>query len=365
MQTEAVPCRSLKRKELRELLKEYSFLERDSQFPEWKNFSDLLQNLPETFRVYLLGKAVDPKNEQDIPLIGLSVGTQDPRAPSLGLFAGVHGLERIGSRVALSYLKTLCEQSLWDKSLNRNLEQIRILFFPLINPIGIRLKTRSNGFGVDLMRNSPIQAESKPQALLGGQKFSSRLPWFQGYGHLETETLAVKTFFEQEMKQSSVSVTIDIHSGFGQQDQIWFPWAKSKTPYPHLSETFALVSLFEKANPHHFYKFEPQSKNYTTHGDLWDYLYHEKQESLRDSVYLPLTLELGSWLWVRKNPIQAFSALGPFNPLKPHREKRILRRHYTLFEFLMKSILSHEIWSQLSEPQKKSLEDLALQRWYS
>lgn len=354
----------MKRKDLRELLKEYSFLERDSNFPEWKTFSDLLQNLPESFRVHLLGKAVDPKNEQDIPLIGLSVGTQDSKAPSLGLFAGVHGLERIGSRVTLSYLTTLSEQILWDKSLNRNLEDIRIVFFPLINPVGIRRRTRSNGFGVDLMRNSPVQAESQPQFFLGGQNLSPRLPWFRGFEHLETETLAVKNFFEQEMKGSSVCVSIDIHSGFGLQDQVWFPWAKSKTPYPHLSETFALVNLFEKANPHHFYKFEPQSKNYTTHGDLWDYLYQEKQQSFRDFVYLPLTLELGSWLWIRKNPIQAFSALGPFNPLKPHREKRILRRHYTLFEFLIKSILSHEVWSELSEPQRKSFQELALRRWY-
>lgn len=365
MDSEQKLSQYLERKDLRELLKEYSFLERDPHFPEWKTFSSLLQNMPETFRVFHLGKAIDPKNEQEIPLLGLSVGTQAPQAPSLGLFSGVHGLERIGSRVTLSYLKTVCEQILWDKSLNRNLEQIRLVFFPLINPVGIRRRTRSNGFGVDLMRNSPVQAESRTQALLGGQKLSPHLPWFRGFGQLETETKAVKCFFEQEMKPSSVAVSVDIHSGFGMQDQIWFPWAKSKDPYPHLPETFALLDLFEKANPHHFYKFEPQSKNYTTHGDLWDYLYNEKQERSMTSVYLPLTLELGSWLWIRKNPIQAFSALGPFNPLKPHREKRILRRHYTLFEFLAKSILSHEIWSELSDPQRTSLRDLALQRWYS
>src|SRR6185295_12711058 len=62
---------------------------------------------------------------------------------------------------------------------------------------------------------------------------------------------------------------------------------------------------------------EPTARSYTIAGDLWDYLYDRAVE--RGRRLLPLTLEMGSWAWVRKNPIQALTALGRFNPIKPHR----------------------------------------------
>jgi hypothetical protein len=59
---------------------------------------------------------------------------------------------------------------------------------------------------------------------------------------------------------------------------------------------------------------------------------------------LPLTLEMGSWMWVRKNPLQGLSSLGRFNPLKPHRHRRTLRRHMPLLEFLLHAAASHRAW---------------------
>ena len=56
-------------------------------------------------------------------------------------------------------------------------------------------------------------------------------------------------------------------------------------------------------------------------------------------MFLPWTLEMGSWAWVRKNPLQVFQALGFFNPIKPHRYARTMRRHARLVEFLWSVLL--------------------------
>ena len=69
---------------------------------------------------------------------------------------------------------------------------------------------------------------------------------------------------------------------------------------------------------HHRYVIEPQSRQYLAHGDLWDHLYLRSRER-PERVFLPLTLEMGSWIWVKKNPRQLFSRQGIFNPLVQHR----------------------------------------------
>lgn len=293
----------------------------------------------------------------------MSFGSPDPQAPTLGLFGGVHGLERIGSQVVLSLMRSFCESLLWDKNLQDSLQHIRILFFPLVNPWGILHRSRANPRGVDLMRNSPTQAEEKPTWLIGGHRLSSHLPWYRGT-ELEPEANAVIQFCRAQFFQSKSAITVDFHSGFGAQDRIWFPYAKSKKPFPHLAENFRLFENFERSYPHHFYKIEPQSLNYTTHGDLWDYIYDLFLQDNPQSTYLPLALEMGSWLWVKKNPLQLFSTLGPFNPVKSHRQKRILRRHMTLFDYLIRASRSHQTWSELPPEQKNKYFQQGIEKWF-
>ncbi len=293
----------------------------------------------------------------------MSFGSKAPDAPVLGLFGGVHGLERIGAQVVLSLLKSFSELMLWDESTQRALEKIRIVFFPMINPIGILNKTRCNPQGIDLMRNAPVDAEGETNFLLGGHRISEKLPWYRGPGPLAPEAEALVRFCEQQFFSSPAVITMDFHSGFGVQDQIWFPYAKTSKPFPDLAAMAALAENFERTHPHHFYRIEPQALNYTTHGDLWDYLYDTYRQK-NPGTYLSLTLEMGSWMWVRKNPLQLFSSLGPFNPIKPHRHKRILRRHMTLFDFLIRSTLSHQSWSGLNPEQRNKFQERAFEKWY-
>ena len=61
-------------------------------------------------------------------------------------------------------------------------------------------------------------------------------------------------------------------------------------------------------------------------------------------IFLPLTLEMGSWRWIKKRPTQLFSAVGIFNPLKEHRHQRVLRRHLVWLEFLLRATANWRQW---------------------
>lgn len=304
-----------------------------------------------------------------LPIHGFSFGSEDPSVPTLGIIGGIHGLERIGTEVALSFIRYLQARLPWDQTLHEELKKIRIYFVPLMNPIGMSRFSRCNHRGVDLMRNAPLHSEEASFAV-GGQQFSNRLPWYQGNlsqteAGMEPEVLALHRYMLGRMKRSSCNIILDLHSGFGVSDQIWFPFAYTRSPFPQVAQVRALKNLLDQVLPHHVYRFEPQSLHYRTHGDLWDYWWLQNQKvNSEATTFLPLTLEMGSWNWVKKNPFQIFSSLGAFNPVKLHRQERTLRRHIPFFDFLIRAIISNESWAKLGEPTKLKLETDAGSDWY-
>ena len=183
----------------------------------------------------------------------------------------------------------------------------------------------------------------------------------------ETEAEALCKFVRNQCFRSKASVVIDVDSGFGLKDGFIAPYAKTLTPpFQHLPEMVAFKNLFERESPHHIYRFEPQALNYTTNGDLWDHLYDEwRGQASASSVFLPLTLELGSWKWVKKNPIQLFSFLGPFNPVKPHRKRRVLRGHLGFFDFAVRALVSPIAWASLTEKDRQENTQEAVRHWYA
>lgn len=190
---------------------------------------------------------------ETLPVVCVEMGTTRPELPAVAFIGGIHGIERIGTQVVLAYLHTLVERLHWDSSLAQLLEQVRLIFLPIVNPGGMRNQTRSNPAGVDLMRNAPVEAEGRVPLLLGGQRFSR---------HLDESRL--------------------------------------------------------RAN----------------------------------GLFMPFTLELGSWLWVKKNPWQLFRLPGIFNPMLPHRKQRILRQHLTFLDFLLRAAVSHARWRPPSDERQ-------------
>jgi hypothetical protein len=216
------------------------------------------------------------------------------------------------------------------------------------------------------MRNSPVEGVGATR-LYSGQRITSRLPWYRGDTlKMEKESQALCRVVDQHLFNSPLSIALDLHSGFGLKDRLWFPYASRKTPFPLIAETLALKELFDRCYQNHIYKIEPTCQEYVINGDLWDYLFDtfvERFES--EKLFLPLTLEMGSWLWLRKSPMHLFSRHGLFHPLLPHRQQRIFRRHFLLFDFLHRSLLYPEKWTQLKPEQKLSFEKKALELWYA
>jgi hypothetical protein len=301
-----------------------------------------------------------------LPIHVLTLGNPDPALPAIGYFGGVHGLERIGSQVLLVFLSGLLNRLKWDPLLNRQLETLRMVFVPLANPGGLWRNTRCNPAGVDLMRNAPLDALERVPFLLGGQRFSASLPWYRGPvdAPMQAESLVLEQVVAEELGQRRFSLALDCHSGFGLRDRIWFPFAHTAKPFPHLPEIHALKDLFEQTYPTHNYLVEPQSRQYLAHGDLWDHFYlSARAAGGAERVFLPLTLEMGSWLWVKKNPLQLFSRQGLFNPRPGHRLHRILRRHLIWLDFLARATCGWENWLPHGRSRLHH-KKLAMVEWY-
>ena len=340
-----------------------SLLPSIKQFPELHQLQQLMDQYPSQANYQLLNH-IHVKNF-DLPIWAISLGSDNLKHPVIGFFGGVHGMERIGSQVLIAWLQNLLSRLTWDISLQQLLQQVKIVCIPLLNVGGLLNNTRSNANGVDLMRNAPVEAQAKTLWPLAGQRLSAKLPWYRGHPkQMELEAQTLVNFVKQQLLNRPFSLAIDCHSGFGLRDRIWFPYASHKQAPYHLAEAVALREIFNESYPHHdFYVMEPQSVNYTTHGDLWDFLYDYQLNTNKEHIFLPFTLEMGSWLWVKKNPQQLFNKIGLFNPILPHRLTRVLRRHLTLFDFLLKATISYQQWLP-NQHNRASLTEKGLMRWY-
>ena len=298
------------------------------------------------------------------PVYALVLGNPAPDAPGVGFFGGVHGLERVGTQVVLSFLEWLLARLEDSEEIRRLLSEVRLVFMPVVNPVGMRRNTRANANGVDLMRNAPVQSRERAAFMLGGQRVSRRLPWFRGRADapMEPESQALCELVRQELLSRPFSLALDCHSGFGLRDRIWFPYAHTRQPFCHLAEVHALAAHFRSAQPDHPYLFEPQSRRYLAHGDLWDHLCGEAAGSGR--LFLPLTLEMGSWRWIRKSPRQALSKIGFFNPMPADRLERVRRNHLAWLCFLCRAGRDYRRWLPSGEHRLRH-ERMGLSSWFA
>lgn len=336
----------------------------DASFPELAFLETLMEGLKDKARIEEVARV--PYNNLSFPIYTLCFGSRDPAAPTLCLTGGVHGQEKIGTQVVLSYLESLASLLEWDEMTHKLLENTRLVFMPIVNPVGMFLIKRYNSNRVDIMRNAPIDADSHTIPFVGGQRYSPYLPWFRGPkgAPMEIEAQALCDFVRREVLPAKVSIALDVHSGYGSLDRVWFPLSKSQKPFPEVAEVFALKNLFDSTFPNNVYKIEPGSLAYTISGDIWDYLYLERKAKNPDGIFLPMCLEMGSWLWLKKNPVQIFSAMGLFHPMHLHRHQRILRRHITLLDFLHKAVLSPKAWTDFSAEKRQELEKQAIDLWW-
>ncbi len=334
-------------------------------FPELQALERLIEAGGSYLQASVVARVSAPGGHS-LPVHVVTLGNPDLTAPAIGYFGGVHGLERIGTEVVIAFLQNIVSRLPWDGSLHRLLENLRLVFMPIVNPGGMWAGTRANPRGVDLMRNAPVDAQDKVPWMLGGQRLSAGLPWYRGrLGEpVETESQALGEVVRRELLSRRFSLALDCHSGFGIRDRLWFPFAHTREPIDHLAELHALKTIYEQAHSQHAYLIEPQSLQYLAHGDLWDHLYLQARAAHPQHHFLPLTLEMGSWLWIKKNPRQLFSRRGIFNPLINHRQQRVLRRHLALLDFLARATSSHALWVPEGEERARH-EAAAHALWYT
>ena len=136
------------------------------------------------------------------PLTSFKFGSGREDVPRLVLVGGIHGLEKIGSHVVISYLQSLIRMLKWDRSLKSLLKQCQLHIYPMANPIGIYCGTRSNGNGVDLMRNAPINARHTKIPLIGGHRLSPKIPWYRGPegSEMEVEAQVLCDYIQRHLK---------------------------------------------------------------------------------------------------------------------------------------------------------------------
>ncbi len=326
---------------------------RPDPLPELDAVERLVEAFGHTVDVQVIGRAV--ARGRSWPIHGLSIGARG-RVPTLCLVGGVHGVERVGTHVVLAFLATLAELARWDPMMQAHLRRVRVCAVPLVNPVGMSLHRRGNGRGVDLMRNAPVGDDALATPWVGGQRVSPLLPWYMGPadGPMEPEACALLQFVRDQVFSADPALLLDLHSGFGSVDRLWFPWARTRRPFPHVAEVHGLRRLLDRTLPNHVYRVEPIARVYTVRGDLWDHAYDEHRAAHPERLFLPLTLEMGSWAWVRKNPRQLLSLLGGFNPMREHRLRRVMRRHLPLLDFLLRAVAAPSAWAPRDDRQRRT-----------
>ncbi|MEQ1740048.1 MAG: M14 family zinc carboxypeptidase, partial [Methyloglobulus sp.] len=167
------------------------------KFPELEQLERIIERLGDRAQSKVIERI--PYKSLEFPIHCITLGSTEPDVPVLAFFGGVHGLEKIGSEVILSYMQTLCELLDWDEELSARLEKSRLIFVPIVNPVGVYLGTRSNGNGVDLMRNSPTEGVAATK-LYGGHRISPLLPWYRGDEfNMEKEAQALCRVVDQHL----------------------------------------------------------------------------------------------------------------------------------------------------------------------
>src|SRR6478752_3717336 len=80
-----------------------------------------------------------PVREAVLPIWSITLGNPARDVPVLGLFGGVHGLERIGAAIVIAWLRHLLARLPWDGAVQDLLGRTRLVLMPVVNPGGLVL----------------------------------------------------------------------------------------------------------------------------------------------------------------------------------------------------------------------------------
>ncbi len=294
------------------------------------------------------------------PIHCVELGSRERTAPTLAFVAGAHGTDRAGTHLLLAYLNRFQRSLQWDEVTCHLLEAVRLVFIPLLNPVGMALGQRSNGHGITLTRNAPVQDEgpdNRPR-LERGQQLSSWLPWFRGRANsaMESELQALCDYVRRALFPCRLALTLEVRSKRAGVDRLCFPYARSKHLFPGAPEVMALKHMMRQSWVNHPYRLEPQSHQGTHHGDFWDYLYDDHLYRAPKQVFIPFVFE-PRLAMLRRRYLRLES------PGAARRTETALRRHQPCFDFFLRAVYSHDSWLPRAETERVALLRQAQLRW--
>lgn len=304
------------------------------RFDRWqRKILRLVKNSNGLVRVKHLDYSTPSKSGERWPIYLLEIGRASAfKKHAVTLVSGVHGLETIGIRIHLDIIKSVLNPKSKFYSADLAAGKLGIYSIPILNPAGVARLTRSNAQGIDLNRNSGIRAE-KPLPFFGGHGISAALPYYRGKTK-QRESRALFRFLAEHVwrRKKKIHTALDIHSGYGAENFIWWPYAFSDRAVFQES-AFTRVAAELRQN-HLAYRIEPMAASYQMHGDLWDYAlleFEKYQQTLKKkwSLFLPFTFEIGTWHEIKKSPRRLFNREKIFNP-PPESRKAYLKEHRRL-----------------------------------
>ncbi len=313
-----------------------------------KRIFQLAESNPDLIRLTQAGFSHRTKSNYRFPIYALEIGTRQAiKKNPVGLVAGVHGLEVIAVQVLLDFLEWAADPRSPDRMRELARGKVGLVALPILNPGGLVLRRRANPAGVDLMRNSGVDAE-KAIPFFGGQQVSSLLPYFRG-NTLQPESRVLFRFIDSYFGQvkNRILPVLDIHSGFGTIDRVWWPYAGKSAPCPDDALFRTLADHLKNRRGHRQYDFSPQNESYMMHGDLWDRLYDEflAARQAKSARFLPMTLEIGTWTALKNNPRRLLDKKKIFNPTRD-RKKQTTRAHREfLRDFLLLGGTKPDEWA--------------------
>ncbi len=309
------------------------------RFDRWqRRILRLVKSSDGLIRIRHLDYSTPVKGGERWPIYLLEVGKAAAlKKHAVTLVSGVHGLETIGIRIHLDIIKCLINPK--SKFYSRDLAdgKFGIYSLPILNPAGVARLTRANARGIDLNRNSGIQAE-KALPFFGGHHISGALPYYRGKTK-QRESRALFRFLAEHVwrRKKKIHAALDIHSGYGSDNFLWWPYSFSDRKV-YQEKAFTSIATELKKN-HPGYRMEPMAASYQMHGDLWDHALLEfeklqKGMKKKKSLFLPYTFELGTWHEIKKSPRRLFDREKIFNPPAESRKAYLKEHRRLLWDFI-------------------------------
>jgi len=239
--------------------------------------------------------------------------TPSPDRPHAVIQGGMHGVEVIGTELALALLDLLVDASTPEAS--ALLDECDVTVVPCLNPDSRQASLRSvasprrlptprrNANGVDLNRNWPRPAGVTDHWLPISGTANPRLPWYRGPSPIsEPESRAMLAVLDERPP----AAMIDLHSS-GQI--LVYPWTSKTEPPADEAGYWQMIDALRSRQQRWRYRAKQSREWYPIIGSLDDYAYDRFGTLL-------LTVEIGRPAEaVRRDPRRAKGGFWWANPI--------------------------------------------------